>query len=258
MNAVKRVIRLLCFLSIIAGASYILSYVWSWQSNEDIYRKIYAYVSETEPETNIDLEAIGWQYWNDEALRAFKAENPDCVAMLCIPGTMLKYPVVQTLREEGSFYLYRDFYGKKNVNGTVFLDSRCELSPDPFNLILYGHNMRNGSMFGMVKRYVDESFFSEHPSIYFNYGQKYKKYDICSVITLSADIYEDKQLFNIYKDPTEEDRDEFVSLIEERSIYDTGIKPKEDDNFIMLSTCYYGKSNGRVMVVARQDKGFEI
>ena len=291
-GGIRAMIRTISSLAVIAGLLYVLWYGCMWYLNESIYKDIFERSEASIPESEIDLEAIGWQYWNDQVLREFQQLNPDCVAMICIPGTMLHYPVLQTDREQGSYYLYKDLNGKYNINGSIFMDHRCRLYEEmatlsggagmsegseisggpgipeatenrrpvehPFNLIIYGHNMRNGSMFGMVRRYTDEEFFNEHPSVYLNYGQEYKKYDICSVITLSADLSADRELFRVYEAPSEEDREAFVKEISARSIYDTGVVPQTDDSYIMLSTCYYGKSNGRVLVVTRQDQEFRL
>ncbi len=258
MAWIRKAVRAVSVLLLLGGLGYVGKYGLAWYTNERMYSQIFDQKElQVTTDSAVDLDGIGWEFWNDSVLSAFQRENPQCAAVVCIPDTALHYPVVQTEEEGGTYYLYRDFNRKKNVNGTIFLDYRCSLET-PFNLILYGHNMRNGSMFGTLKKYVEQEFFQAHPSVYLNYGQTYKKYDICSVITLSANLQADQELFRVYDNPTEEERKDFVELISKRSIYDTGVEAGTEDEFLMLSTCYYGKSNGRMLIVARQDKTFDL
>lgn len=89
------------------------------------------------------------------------AQNQDCIGWLCVPGTQIDYPVMFT-PEEPQRYLRRSFYGAYSQSGVPFLDFRCN---ENSNLILYGHNMRNGTMFGNLTGYTDANFAAEHPVI---------------------------------------------------------------------------------------------
>lgn len=86
---------------------------------------------------------------------ALIAVNGDCIGWLSIDGTSISYPVMYTSSELQK-YLRRSFYGQYSQSGVPFLDGRCDLQNS--NLIIYGHNMRNGTMFSDLKRYVDRDF----------------------------------------------------------------------------------------------------
>ena len=89
-------------------------------------------------------------------------QNADCIGWVCIPGTAVDYPLMHT-PEDSEKYLRKDFYGAYSVSGVPFLDGRC--SQESANLIIYGHNMNNGTMFGSLKNYTDASYYAEHPTI---------------------------------------------------------------------------------------------
>ena len=108
--------------------------------------------AQTEPETEpykspIDFEAL----W---------AENPDTVGWITIEGTNINYPIVKGT--DNDFYLNHDFNGEENIAGSIYLDFESQGDFDGRNNIIYGHNMKNGSMFKDVVRYKDEAYFKEH------------------------------------------------------------------------------------------------
>lgn len=105
-----------------------------------------------EPETKPYASPIDF----DELIR----ENPDTVGWIKMPGTRIDYPIVQGT--DNDFYLNHDFYGKKSAGGVIYLDYESQGDFLGRNSILYGHNMKNGSMFKDLVRYKDEAFFKEH------------------------------------------------------------------------------------------------
>lgn len=259
----RKIFRMICMAVVMASSAYLIWYGYLWRQNQKIYDKVFEQLAEY-PETGETGEQYpDYELWNDTALETFRQINPDVVGMLYIPDTVLCYPVVMTEEEGGSYYLYRDLYGKSNINGSVFADYRSPLlnpdygedqgkETDMQNIILYGHNMRNGSMFGTIRKYTDPEFFQAHREVYFNYGQDgSKRYEICSVLTLRTDDPYDRELFGRYTVP-EDQKDTFVSYLRKRSLYETGINFGTDDSFLILLTCYSGVKNGRVAVVAKQ------
>lgn len=95
-------------------------------------------------------------------IQALIAENSDCIGWLSIDGTNISYPVMHT-PEEPQKYLRRNFYGKYSQSGVPFLDGRC--STDGGNLIIYGHNMKNGTMFADLKKYLNTDFLNTHRTV---------------------------------------------------------------------------------------------
>lgn len=177
--------------------------------------------------------------------------NPDFVGWLCIEGTKVDYPVMHT-PEDSQYYIYRDFYGKKTASGTPFMGGECTTESD--SIILYGHNMKNGTMFGTLDEYRDKSYWKEHPVIRFDTLEEDREYEIFSVFTTRL-LYENEEGFRYYGyvgDLTEGKFAEFVEQAKAASHYDTGITPEYGDQLLMLSTCSYHTENGRLVVAARR------
>lgn len=150
------------------------------------------------------------------------AENDECIGWLCIPNTTLNYPVMYTPNVPQK-YLRRNFYGEYSQSGVPFLDYRC--SPDSGDLLIYGHNMKNGTMFSDLKKYLDADFLSSHQTIELQIANSLYRYTVTEIkVTDTSDKwYEDigKNLF-------------------------------ENKRFLVLSTCY-GGGNGRLLIIAVKD-----
>lgn len=153
-------------------------------------------------------------------LKALFNQNSDCIGWIYIPGTAINYPVMHTPSNPQK-YLRRDFYGNYSQSGVPFLDSRCNLKST--NLIIYGHNMRNGTMFSDVKNYANAAFRKAHPVIEFETANGIYKFNVIDVkITDTAD----KKYNEIYS---------------------------ENDRFLTLSTCYGNQESGRILVTAKEE-----
>lgn len=179
--------------------------------------------------------------------------NPDMAAWLQIPGTDIDYPVMWT-PEDDTYYLYRDFEGNKNQNGCLLLDE--DSCPDPLttNLLIHGHNMKSGAMFGNLTDYEKESFYEDHKKIILYTKECRRNYEVIAVFR--SQVYKKTdQVFKFYQffqADTEEEFDYFYQNIKELSQYDTGVTAEFGDRFITLSTCVYHVTNGRFVVVAKE------
>lgn len=105
------------------------------------------------------------------------AENSECIGWLCIPNTAVNYPVMYTPNAPQK-YLRRNFYGEYSQSGVPFLDYRC--SPDSGDLLIYGHNMKNGTMFSDLKKYLDADFLSSHQTIELQIANSLYRYESVS------------------------------------------------------------------------------
>lgn len=179
-------------------------------------------------------------------------ENNDLIGWLKIEGTDIDYPVLQC--DDSEFYLNHDFYKEKNKNGSIFLDSDCNVVDRDINLIIYGHHMKSGNMFGNLDRYSNYKYFKEHPIIQFDTIYEEGTYEIMYVFR--SKIYtEDEIRFKYYQFINANSAEEFDSYMNEMasmSLYDTGIRAGFGDELITLSTCDYQEKNGRFVVVAKK------
>lgn len=179
--------------------------------------------------------------------------NGDMAAWLLIPGTNIDYPVMWTPEDENE-YLYKDFNGKENVNGSLILDTDSSLEPLTTNLIIHGHNMKSGAMFGNLTDYEDPGYYEDHKLITLHTEDSQRNYEVIAVFR--SQVYKKTDnVFKFYKffqADTEEEFNDFYQNIMDLSIYDTGVTAEFGDHFITLSTCVYHVTNGRFVVVAKE------
>ncbi len=179
--------------------------------------------------------------------------NKDMAAWIQVPGTVIDYPVMWTPTDE-EYYLYRDFDGSKNQNGCLILDTDSSVDPLTTNLIIHGHNMKSGAMFGSILKYEQESYYQEHKNIILYTEGVQRNYEIIAVFR--SQVYrKSDQVFKFYKffqANTEEEFEDFYKNIKALSLYDTNVTAEFGDHFITLSTCTYHVENGRFVVVAKE------
>lgn len=179
--------------------------------------------------------------------------NSDMAAWLQIPGTNIDYPVMWTPRDE-TYYLYRAFDGSENKNGCLLLDTDSCLDPLTTNLIIHGHNMKSGAMFGNLTDYENKDFYEEHKNIILYTEECQRNYEVIAVFR--SQVYrKTDQVFKFYKffqADTQEEFDDFYNNIKQLSQYDTGVTAEFGDHFLTLSTCVYHVEQGRFVVVAKE------
>ncbi len=161
---------------------------------------------------------------------ALREANPEVIGWILIPGTTVSYPLLQG--EDNEYYLNHTWKGRWSSVGAIFME--CRNSPDltDFHTIVYGHNMRNGSMFGALQSYRDQSFLTAHPSVYLTVDSGTYRYDIFSVYQAEVDS-------NTYQlgFPREGVREIFLADCAGRSVIETGVTPQTYDRILTLSTC---------------------
>lgn len=191
-------------------------------------------------------------------LREIYELNHDLVGWIFVDGTIIDYPVVQT--EDSEFYLNHDFYGNHNNNGQIILDPKCDPYTPSYNLVISGHHMNNGSMFGGLPRYRDKSYWAERKIVEFDTLMERKRYVIFAVF-YSADYDVNEKGFRYNADVQYRlEAEKWLAEIEANQLYDTGIDAEYGDEFITLTTCDRSRRrDGRFVAVGRRiRKGEEI
>lgn len=193
--------------------------------------------------------------------------NPDLIGWLTIDGTVIDYPVMQTMEDE-CYYLQLDFYGEPNQNGCLILDTdstsgtgtkACDYkngTAPSTNLIIHGHTMKSGEMFGNLKLYADEEYGREHNIICYDSLYEEREYELIAVF-YSQVYYESDNVFKYYKffqADTQEEFDDWYENIKAMSLYDTGVTAQFGDEFLTLSCCSYHVEDGRFVVVGKRTK----
>ena len=180
---------------------------------------------------------------DEDILSKLKKRNSDVIGYLEIPDTTVSYPVMQT-KDEPDFYLNHDIDKSYSFYGTPYLSAYCDLGKSD-NLIIYGHNINGGRMFGALTQYRDERFYQKHKNIYFTTKSK-DKYELFAVISVNKYSFSYWQ-FVMAQD--EEDYDSFINKVKQYSLYDTRITQKYGDKLITLSTCDNSRGNDYRFVV---------
>ena len=181
-----------------------------------------------------------------------REENPDFCGWISIEGTELNYPVMHT-PSEPERYLRRSFDGKYSVSGTPFLDGACYEGCG--NYIVYGHMMKNGTMFAALKDYTSEDFWREHPVIRFDTPERAAEYEVLAAFYSRAYYQDETGVFRYYRytDLTDPSAfEEYLAGVRAAALYDTGVDAQYGDELLTLSTCSYHTDNGRFVVVARR------
>ena len=170
--------------------------------------------TETEPSAEPTEQSVA-----EHNIQALIAENADCIGWLSIDGTSISYPVMYTPSEPQK-YLRRSFYGQYSQSGVLFLDGRC--STVGGNLIIYGHNMKNGTMFSDLKRYVDRDFLNAHRTVKFETADGVQTFIVTEALkTNTSDGWYDRIA-------------------------------AEDGRQLILSTCYGSGKDGRLLIIAEE------
>lgn len=173
------------------------------------------------------------------------AMNGDCIGWIYIPDTAVDYPVMHTPSVPQK-YLRKNFYGEYSQSGVPFLDGRCNTDSD--NLIVYGHNMKNGTMFSNLRYYTDSAFCDEHRTVELETADGLKLYEVFAVLkTDNADEW-----YNFITADGKDDFDRRISEAKAQSLFKTDIIPAYGQRLLTLSTCYGSSKSGRLLVLAVQ------
>ena len=121
-------------------------------------------------------------------LVSLREQYPDVQGWLTIPNIGIDYPVLQSEQENGEFYLKRNYKKEYDINGSLFLQADCKVS-ESRNLIIYGHNMNNGAMFGNLDLYADETYYQEHPFAYLQTEDSIQEYRIVTVLKADRNLF---------------------------------------------------------------------
>lgn len=180
---------------------------------------------------------------------ALYERNPDLAGWICIEGTKINYPVMHT-PDRTDYYLQRNFDGDYSAWGCIYAREECDLDMPSDNITLYGHNMKDGSMFAGLNAYTSRDFWEQHRYIYFDTLTEHHTYAIFAVFTTTASEGEGFAYHDFIDAADEQAFDTFVAKCLSLSLYGTDLVPEYGDKIICLSTCEYTQTNGRLVVAA--------
>lgn len=163
-------------------------------------------------------------------LEALREVNADVVGWIRIPDTDINYPLMQG--EDNEYYLERTWNDQKSVTGSIFLEHRNSTELTDFNTIVYGHNMRDGSMFAGLRKFHQQAYWEKHPYVYIRSDLGVYRYEIFSSYLADVDSGTYGLAFS-----QEETRNRFLTNALENSVIETDISPEITDRILTLSTC---------------------
>jgi len=201
-------------------------------------------------------------------LQVFYDKNPDLVGWITIPDTKINYPVVQTQNnpdyakhvadcwydgwDASDYYLKHTFSHECSSWGAIYVRPACNVFTPSDNITIYGHHMKDGSMFSGLDGYKKKPFWESHQYIYFDTLYERHVYQVIAAFKTSANAGQGYSYHLFDTARTEADFNKFVSAVKSMAYYDTGISAQYGDKLITLSTCEYSLDEGRHVVVAKR------
>lgn len=167
--------------------------------------------------------------------------NDDCIGWIFIEGTEISYPVVQG--PDNSYYLKHLFNGKWNSSGCIFLDARVSVDMSDRHSIIYGHHMKDGTMFSKLTRYKEQQYFDEHLKAFFI--TKEETYQVLFFAGYVAKVDDSAWKISFESDT---DYEIWIKEIKARSWLNSELCPAVTDRIITLSTCSYEFNNARFVL----------
>lgn len=199
----------------------------------------------------VENPKTGKQVWVLPEYAEIYQMNPDLVGWIRISGTGVDYPVVQR-PDEVDYYLYRNFDEEYSKRGCLYVREVCDVALPSDNVTIYGHCMRDGTMFGQLSKYRKKNFFETHSTFTFDTLTEHVTYQIVAVFTTTANVGQGFAYHQFVSAVDEAQFNEFVATCKRLSLYDTGVNATYGDKLICLSTCEYTHSNGRLVIVAKR------
>lgn len=200
------------------------------------------------PTVFVVLEEEETQPDNLEYLQAYQDFNPNTIGYIKIEDTRIDYPVVQV--DNNDYYISHNFDGEEDKAGAIFLDFRCDINDfqKTRNIIIYGHRMKNGTMFKDLVKYEDDDFFRTHRTIRFDTLNETLTWEVFAVFETTTDDYYIETIF-----PYDELWIDFLKEHYEKSLHYVYENFYADDIVLTLSTCTT-QHNGRLVVMAKLQK----
>jgi len=251
-----KVLFLVSFVTLIVSAIYLTNYFLEAERQDSIiedsrtlWHEAVSVTSQTDTEEEVDpLDAV-----REKML----AENSDFKGWITINNTRVDNPIYQT--DNNDFYLNHNQKKQWSAYGALYFDHDDVINEERTdkNLVIYGHRMKNGTMFGDLKKFKNLSFYKENPTIDFSTLYDTSTYKIYAIFVLNATKEDDNNyIYNIF-------REKFINETEfntwrdeayDRSIIKTGVDVKMGDNIITLVTCTSDFENARLVIMARETR----
>lgn len=249
----KIYIALICAFSILLAVSsgFLIKHYIDSEKQSELYDNLVETVEKTDTEKDTMTYSQDKSFLSD--YQDLYLQNNDMVGWIKIEDTKINYPVMQS-KDNPNFYLKHGFDKAYTDYGCPYVQENCDVDIPSDNLIIYGHNMKDSSMFSELMKYTDKSFWESHKTIRFDTLTEKCDYEV--IAAFKTVVYTDSpESFKYYQFVNADTADEFNAYINKckgLALYDTGVTAEYGDKLITLSTCEYSRNNGRMVVVAKK------
>ena len=236
MNFLRFFILLICVVTICISVFHIVKWMKENKKSKENKNKIQDSVTIEDDNIIVDFNKL-------------KEENSDTVAWLKVEGTNIEYPVVKA--QDNDFYLYHSFDKTYNSAGWIFADYKTLFDGTDKHIVIYGHNRRDGSMFGTLKKILEKDWYENEDNKYITFitEEGTTKYEVFSVYKIEDEDYYITNRFN-----SNDEYEELINTVKGRSIHDFGSEVLRSDKMLTLSTC---ADNNKYRVVLHAKKVVE-
>lgn len=249
-----KLLAIFFFIAVIVVGAYIVYNLYSSSKNKALYEDIENIM------TNEDNNVIVVTLKNEETenmkkVATLQKENQDVKAWLQIDDTIINYPILQGTNND--YYLNHNYKNNYSMYGSIFAKSECSFTNSFSNIIIYGHNMKDGQMFNELLKYKNKDFYNEHKTFTIATEQEENEYKIVSVFKSRVFYQDEENVFRFYNYTKFNNAKEYNTFIEnckKIQLYDTETSAEYGEQLVTLITCEYSQENGRFVVVAKKVK----
>lgn len=237
----KKIIQNLIIIISLFSFCYFAYKLYGYKKEANIQKQLKDELIETVIINKLQEENFKKKLPIEVDFKTLKDKNKDIIAWIYSKDTPINYPVVQY--KDNDYYLRRMLDGTYNQAGTIFVDCKNNNNFEDYNTIIYGHNMKNDTMFGTLTNYQCQEYFDEHKEIYLFMENKNFKIQIFAGYTTSSES-------DIYKFPkTTATNEKLIKTAIAKSTFKSDIKVSKDDKIVTLSTCSYDFENARYVLL---------
>ena len=249
---VRKILFVISILLIILGIAYLVFYFVQRERNQNIYEEVQKYRIEVEAPENPtgDDETAEEEVIIPIDFASLKGINPDIYAWIDIEDTNIHYPIVQSSIDD-NYYLKRTIDGKRGYPGSIYTQMGNAKDFSDFNTVIYGHDMKDGTMFKHLHKFADAEFFKTHETIMIYTETEIKEYRVYAAV-----MYDNRHIVSSFDQTDVEARKAFIESVNSsknfRNQFREGMTIDENSNLITLSTCITGYPSRRFIVVAAE------
>lgn len=276
-NLIYNVLLAICAIAFLVSAGMLIHKLYEEKKQEDVFSQLMEVFPESEtgadaqsgsPEREPEQDSVpgkdlptvqekAWEEWHVRLAGYEKLweNNHDFVGWIRVDGTKIDYPVMQSLDRE-DYYLNRNFDKSQSAYGVPYVSEVCVPEPEGTNLLIYGHHMKNGSMFAALEGYRDARFYRDHPYIRFDTLEGPSIYEVTGawLIPNASSAGPVDELFKLLFPLSKADFDVGWKAASQRLFVNTGIELSPERRLLALVTCDYSYNNSRIVVLAQQIK----